>query len=108
MRIGDPNDDGFYSDGIEKFNASIYNVVNFPDLEFYHGFFEVFGTSVDALDRLHEGFVGNPGHVNTDPQKLRHFLFFMKDATFECFAEDYRELGLIPLSALSKESAEYT
>ncbi|MCV0428042.1 MAG: hypothetical protein K5905_21510 [Roseibium sp.] len=108
MRIGDPNDEGFYSDGIERYNSSIYNAVNFPNLEFYQGFFEVFGTSIDELESLHEGLIRNPCNFYSDPQKTRHFLFFMKDATFECFAAGYEEIGLVPLSSLKANTAEFT
>lgn len=107
-RIGDPNDEGFYSDGVERYNSSVYTKVNFPKLDFYHGFFEVYGTSIDEFDSQNQGFIRNPEHFFTDMRKTRHFLYFMKDATFECFAAEYKEIGLVPLSSLKENTSEFT
>lgn len=50
-RIGDPNDEGFYSDGVSTRNDSIYNCENFPDLDF-GCFYETKGTSPDEIISL--------------------------------------------------------
>lgn len=107
-RIGDPNDEGFYSDGIEKFNESIYNCINFPDLKFYDGMFEVSGTSLSQMKELNPGFIDNSAIGRFTPVKARHFVFFLRDATFECFAETFVENGLKPISELKNEHQEYT
>ena len=107
FRIGDPNDEGFYSDGISSVNSSVYNCINFPDLEF-GGFFEIHGLNLNTGEENRKGFASNQYSPKQNLGSLRHFIFFMRDATFECFAEQYEENGLQPISILEEAHAEFT
>lgn len=90
FRVGDPNLDGLYRDPKnpkELRNDTIWNRSDFPDLE-AHTFFQVEGS-----DWQHN--FGPAAYVNKelseDDQEFKHFLFIMKDGTFECVARGYRE-----------------
>ncbi len=106
-RIGDPNDEGFYSDGTGRWiNSTIYNVCNFPDLDFGN-FYEVTGRDLMDLSQS-RGFVPKRICSGDDLKKMRHYLYFMKDATFECLSEGYSETGLRPGSILEESQSDYT
>lgn len=87
-REGSPNDDGFYLFGDEPKinNDSIYYKQNFPDLDF-DTFYKVIG--VDWKNDL----LGNGTKILDNQYKEKegfiHFVFFMKDGTFECVAKEY-------------------
>lgn len=88
FRVGDPNDEGFYRSGFEPgiINESIYSKKRFPDLKFWD-FYEVFG--VDWKSDL----LGTSTDVLTqnfkEKEGFHHFVFFMKDGTFECVAREW-------------------
>lgn len=87
-RVGDPNDEGFYLFGgyPGRVNDSIYSRKVFPNLDF--GCFykvenvnwkkDLLGKVTCILDQNYSEKVG-----------FSHFVFFMKDGTFECVAKDY-------------------
>jgi hypothetical protein len=90
-RIGDPNDEGFFdSKSNPKIkNDSIYSFTRFPDLEF-NAFYIVKG--YDWKNSL----LGKGTNILNEEYKnisdCIHFVFFMKDGTFECIARSYKVL----------------
>lgn len=88
-REGHPNDDGFYLFGAYPRinNDSIYSQKAFPDLDF-DTFYKVVG--VDWKNNL----LGNGTKIINDQYKEKegftHFVFFMKNGTFECVAKEYK------------------
>lgn len=100
FRIGSPNDEGFY---ISKsptgvgggdhgmMNGSIYCKGNFPDLE-YHSFYKVSG-----FDWKTKKLIGQELVIldNDFPIKdgYNHYVFFMKDGTFECIAKAFEMIN---------------
>lgn len=80
-RIGDPNDEGFYLKDNE-----IWNNKNFPNLE-WDCFYKVHGTPDSYL----KDFKTVDKNQNNLQGKLNHYVFFMKEGTFECLAESYTE-----------------
>lgn len=88
-RIGDPNDEGFYGFGSDpRFkNNSIYSRQNFPSLNF-GDFYEVRG-----FDWKNNLLVGGTEIVDKnykDKDEFLHFVFFMKDGTFESIARGWK------------------
>lgn len=87
-RVGAPNDEGFYLFGVESRinNDSIYSKNAFPNLDF-DTFYKVIG--VDWKNDL----LGNGTKILDNQYKEKegfiHFVFFMKDGTFECVAKNY-------------------
>lgn len=87
-RVGDPNDEGFYLFGVDPryVNNSIYCAKNFPDLEF-DGFYAVAGVN------WKENLLGKGTQILDseyhDKDAYVHYLFFMKEGTFECIAKSY-------------------
>lgn len=87
-RIGSPNEDGFYSYGIEENvkNDSIYYKKNFPNLEF-NTFYEVQGIPwKETLPGKETVIVQN---IDAEQLNFKHYVFFMKDGTFECLADKF-------------------
>ncbi len=88
-RIGSPNDEGFYAFGSDPRikNDTIYSRQNFPTLEFGN-FYQVSG--VDWKGDL----LGNRTQVLDEKYKenegFSHYVFFMKDGTFECVAKSWK------------------
>lgn len=80
-RIGNPNDEGFYM-GDNK----IWNNKNFPNLE-WNCFYEV----CDTPDSYLQNFKILYESKDNLKEKLNHYVFFMKEGTFECLAESYIE-----------------
>lgn len=78
---GKPNDEGFYL----KDNP-LWNKENFPDIE-WNCFYEVHGVP----DSYVQNFKAVDENQNTSLTKLKHYVFFMKEETFECLAESYVE-----------------
>jgi len=88
-RIGDPNDEGFHLP--DKNNSSNFSKGNFPELEF-NSLYRVKG--MDWKNSL----LGN-GTVVTDGKfeskdGLAHYLFLMKEGSFECVAKGFEVIGL--------------
>jgi hypothetical protein len=93
-RVGDPNDEGFYGGGKPHIrNDSMYSRSRFPALEYWE-FYEVtgfdwtsglVGTDVCVMDRDYSQKTG-----------YRHFVFFMKDGTFECVCKSWEQLTSVP------------
>ncbi len=87
-RIGSPNDEGFYGFGSDPRikNDTIYSRQNFPTLEFGN-FYQVNG--VDWKENL----LGKGTQVLDEKYKegegFSHYVFFMKDGTFECVAKSW-------------------
>ncbi len=87
-RIGSPNDEGFYgydSDPRIK-NNSIYSRKNFPTLDF-GDFHQV--TGVDWKNNLLGEGTEVLDEKYKDKEGFSHYVFFMKDGTFECIARGY-------------------
>lgn len=88
-RNGAPNEDGFYLFGADPKinNDSIYSKKAFPDLDF-NTFYNV--TGIDWKNNL----LGNGTKILNDHYKEKkgftHFVFLMKDGTFECVAKEYK------------------
>jgi len=78
---GKPNDEGFYLN-----DNPIWNNTNFPNLE-WNCFYEVNGVP----DSYIKNFKPISENQNISSLKLKHFVFFMKEGTFECLAESYTE-----------------
>ena len=86
-RVGDPNDEGFYSFETNPRirNNSIYSKKNFPDLKF-DCFYEVIGYQIS------ENLLGEKTIILDQDYKEKmgtHYIFFMKDGSFECIASDF-------------------
>ncbi len=87
-RVGSPNDEGFYGfdSDLRIKNNSIYSHKNFPTLNFcdFH--------QVTGLD-WKNGLLGEGTKIldkkYKDRENFSHYVFFMKDGTFECVAESY-------------------
>jgi hypothetical protein len=90
-RVGSPNDEGFYSYGFDPKmrNDSSFSKKEFPELEF-HSFYKIIGMDWKK-GLLGEGVVILDGEFKNKNQ-LSHFVFFMKEATFECVAKSYEIL----------------
>lgn len=88
-RIGSPNDEGFYGFDYDPTikNDSIYSQKNFPNLIF-GGFHQVSG--VDWKNNL----LGERTKILDEKYRERegflHYVFFMKDGTFECVAKSWK------------------
>ena len=85
-RVGSPNDEGFYGFGFDPKikNDSMYSKKEFPNLEF-GDFYRVIGYD------WKEGLVGSGVSVIDNDfmnkEGYSHFVFFMKDGTFECVSK---------------------
>jgi hypothetical protein len=93
-RTGDPNDEGFYRGGEPHIvNDSMYSLLSCPDIEFWD-FYEVIGFDWKS------GLVGKQVHVmDQEFQRktgYRHFVFFMKDGTFECVCQAWEQVRSKP------------
>ena len=87
-RIGSPNDEGFYGFGYDPRikNDSIYSRKNFPTLDF-GDFHQV--TGVDwKKGLLGEGTIILDKKYK-DGEDFSHYVFFMRNGTFECVARRY-------------------
>lgn len=88
-RIGSPNDEGFYGFGSDSRikNDSIYSRKSFPNLDF-GDFHQVSG--VDWKNNL----LGEGTKILNKKYKERegfsHYVFFMRDGTFECVAKSWK------------------
>ena len=75
-RLGPPNDEGFYS-----YNQSRYKKYGVSWGEFYRvqnsDWQQTFPEDRIVVDE------------SNDPTNLNHYLFYLRDATFECIATDY-------------------
>lgn len=80
FRVGSPNDEGY---GIGS--DTVWNEASFPGIEWHH-FYEVLDSSGPTFER----FFTTESH---DQSSQRHFVFFMKEATFECYARDFENLS---------------
>lgn len=86
-RVGSPNDEAFC---LEKSNNdSMYSSQKFPGLEFDYLY------KVNGYD-WSQGLVGEKVTFVSDFTKdnLNHYVFFMKDGTFECVAEEYEVIKI--------------
>ena len=81
FRVGAPNDEGFYLN-----SNSLWNKNNFPNLQ-WDCFYEVIGAPENYFDSF------NKITTQSDSKNLHHYVFFMKEATFECLAESFKEIG---------------
>lgn len=73
-RLGNPNDEGFYR-GQFRYNSSQVKWGEFYEVIYSDGF----DASGDIIIL-----------PNTDKVVQRHFIFFFKDYTFECYADEYK------------------
>lgn len=80
-RLGGPNDEGFYLN-----QNKFWNKNNFSDLQ-WDCFYEVKNTPKIYLEKFK---VINP-EIGVSKIKLNHYVFFMKEGTFECLAEFFKE-----------------
>lgn len=78
FRCGVPNDEGF------DFNDSkIWNRGNIGRID-WHSFYEATGVPNEYFDSFYK--------INfKDNLKFKHYVFFMKEGTFECLSESYEE-----------------
>ncbi len=89
-RVGDPNDEGFFGGGSPGiFNDSMFCWRDFPKLAF-HSFYEVSGFDWS------KGLIGTQVNELIDRSlwaslELRHFVYFMKDGTFECLCKTWEQ-----------------
>jgi hypothetical protein len=87
-RIGSPNDHGFYGEGEPGIlNDSMYGVRSFPGLKFGE-FYEVQGYDWSTGLRGKGCDTLQPLPVQTND--YRHFVFFMRDQTFECICKGWK------------------
>lgn len=87
-RMGPPNEEGFFS-----YNQSRYKVYGVKWGEFYR-----------VVESDWKSSFPQPIYINSklDNNKLNHYLFYFRDETFECIAEDY-VFKVIKDSAILKE-----
>jgi hypothetical protein len=87
-RVGGPNDEGFYLYGTNPKikNETIYSKKNFPELEF-DSFYKVINYDW-GNNLLGEGSIKLGGNIDTKDEYI-HYIFFMKDGTFECVAKSF-------------------
>jgi hypothetical protein len=89
-RVGDPNDEGFFGGGRPGiFNDSMFCLRDFPKLAF-GDFYEVSGFDYS------NGLIGSDVKELIDKSRwasleLRHFVYFMKDGTFECICKTWEQ-----------------
>jgi hypothetical protein len=90
-RLGSPNDEGFFCAGDPRiFNDSMYNYTDFPKLEF-GDFYEVLG--FDWSNGLIGADVVELVEKNSwKSADLKHFVYFMKDGTYECLCNSWHEM----------------
>jgi hypothetical protein len=90
-RVGDPNDEGFYGGGQPHIrNSTKYNKTDFPSLEFYE-LYEVIGSDWQQ-SQLGEGTVIlSNDYQSKEPNEYKHYLWFMRDGSFECVAKGFEE-----------------
>lgn len=79
-RVGSPNDEGFSLSDNE-----LWNNKNFSYIE-WDCFYEVQNAPKSYLEKFTK-----LNKAGFDKRKLKHYVFFMKDGTFECLAENYSE-----------------
>jgi hypothetical protein len=72
-RLGRPNDEGWYR-GQGRFETSSHS---------WGEFYEVFDAT-QSVEEPTDWKILNPEH-----RKSRHFLFYLRDNTFECYAQDW-------------------
>jgi len=77
-RVGPPNDEGFYN-----FNQSRYKKYGVNWGEFY------LVKNSDWQTNFPDPIKVNPD-ADIDIYNINHYLFYMKDETFECIAENWR------------------
>ena len=92
-RVGDPNDEGFFIDpknpGRMR-NNSRWNITDFPQLEF-HNFYLVENSDWQTNFGPDPIITKAVQSEIKDPEKLNHYLFLMKEGSFECIARSYEE-----------------
>ncbi|MDB5264657.1 MAG: hypothetical protein JWN64_228 [Parcubacteria group bacterium] len=81
LRSGSPNDEGYY-----KYNDGFWNINDYPEIE-WHSFYEIKNAPLEYLNQF---YIQGEKTELSNPS-LKHYAFFMKEGTFECLAEDYRE-----------------
>lgn len=86
-RIGSPNDEGFYGSDPRIKNDSIYSQKGFPDLDF-GDFHQVSG--VDWKNNLLGEGTNILDEKYKEKEDFSHYVFFMKDGTFECIAKSWK------------------
>lgn len=79
FRSGAPNDEGFYLKDNKIWNREDLGLID------WHSFYEVSNVPSDYYDTFYKN---NDYKNNTN---LKHYVFFMKEGTFECLAESYEE-----------------
>jgi hypothetical protein len=86
FRAGDPNDEGFF-DPVGKRNASRWNTRDYPMME-YHSLYLIEGVEWKSAFGPH-AFVNEALKKKLEDKPMKHFVFLMKDGSFECVAEEY-------------------
>ncbi len=79
-RIGKPNDEGFFLNEHELWNKD-----NFPEGIVWNHFYEAENVPKEHFDSFRQVADFEKAEV------LHHYVFFMKEATFECLAESFEE-----------------
>jgi len=80
FRVGGPNDEGFY------LNDGFWNKKKIGEIE-WNCFYEVLNTPLEYIGEFYK-----TKNFEVKYKSLKHYVFFMKEATFECFAESYKEI----------------
>jgi len=93
-RVGDPNDEGFYGkNNNSAWKASTAEKLgweNYPEISKSIGwdnFYEIEGSDWKSITE----FGGTVIKEVENKQEYKHYVFFMKDGTFECVARTYSE-----------------
>lgn len=91
FRVGDPNDEGLLMlSQQEVINDSVWSLENFPEIE-VNSFFEIENSDWSSILK-HKGFINSDVNIESiDRSKYKHFVFFMKDGTFECVCSNFEE-----------------
>ena len=79
FRCGTPNDEGFDLNDNKVWNREDIGKID------WHSFYEVTGAPKEYLDSFYK-------IDDQDFSDLKHYVFFMKEGTFECLAKSYKEM----------------
>jgi hypothetical protein len=79
FRVGKPNDEGYY----KYLEHSIWNAEKFPNIE-WDSLYKVTNLPLDYYSDFYK-------LEDIEENSLTHFVFFMKEGTFECLATSYEE-----------------
>ena len=82
FRSGIPNDEGFYLSQNIIWNSNVIKNIDFGS------FYEAFNIPKKYYENF---YVLNSNNMGISREELHHYVFFMKEGTFECIANSYQE-----------------